>query len=305
MSNDIKQEIKEGEKKLKEITGGKLIRSRAFFRKMALNGIKSKEKTLHHIRSQVKKELKDGTLKASEVERRVDELLLEASPNARLVNESEVNAIKAKNLKSQLLEKGKVAISIPYKKSGVNDAIVGGAFLGEWGAVLGSLNEGNVSWKTTDLLFLEDGISIRSTGQVVLYENINRVIMGERGFAFTIVTVITNSGENLVYRTGNPNAEASKLIIDENTNRYKISESPQKVSQKSDADELLKYAELYEKGLLTREEFDLKKAQLIGVEKQSSIEENESLKFCPNCGTQKDKDSNFCVNCGQDLRNLP
>lgn len=304
MSQDIKQEVKEGEKKLKEITGGKLVRSRVFFRKMALNGIKNKEKTLHHVRTQVKKELKEGSLKASDVERRVDELLLEASPNARLITEDEVNAVKAKSLKSQIVEKGKVAISIPYQKSGVNDAIVGGAFLGEWGAVMGSLNEGNVSWKATELLFMDEGISIKSTGQVVLYENINKVLMGEKGFAFTIVTVITHSGENLVYRTGNQNAEASKLIIEENAGRFKIPQNPQVESEKSDADELLKYAQLLEKGLITREEFDMKKAQLLGVEKPDLMENDEKPKFCPNCGTPKDEDSNFCANCGEDLRDL-
>ena len=39
---------------------------------------------------------------------------------------------------------------------------------------------------------------------------------------------------------------------------------PQKSTTTTNADELLKYAELYEKGLLTRDEFNMKKAELLG-----------------------------------------
>ena len=76
----------------------------------------------------------------------------------------------------------------------------------------------------------------------------------------------------------------------------------------SAADELLKYAELYEKGLLTKEEFDLKKSELLSgesliVEQSNSIdeithEEEPKIKFCPNCGYEIDMDSKFCMNCG-------
>ena len=90
----------------------------------------------------------------------------------------------------------------------------------------------------------------------------------------------------------------------------------------SAADELLKYAELYEKGLLTQDEFEIKKAELLGNSITDSDEtltqdENYSLaeefaqengiiiedkpKFCPNCGTPFDDGSKFCTNCGNKL----
>ena len=76
----------------------------------------------------------------------------------------------------------------------------------------------------------------------------------------------------------------------------------------SAADELLKYAELYEKGLLTKEEFDLKKEQLLNKKEvyvtestedhslKSQFLENDAMrsdtpKFCSNCGTPLDEDS--------------
>lgn len=97
----------------------------------------------------------------------------------------------------------------------------------------------------------------------------------------------------------------------------------QNTSTQSNADELLKYAELYEKGLLTKEEFGMKKAELLGNPKVGGIEtkinqkNNYSLKqdfvekndisienkpnFCPNCGNPIDLDSKFCSNCGNKL----
>ncbi len=75
----------------------------------------------------------------------------------------------------------------------------------------------------------------------------------------------------------------------------------------SSADELLKYAELYEKGLLTKEEFDMKKSELLGNSKKDSAEQNSVdteyiPNFCPNCGTPVETVSNFCRNCGNRLR---
>lgn len=77
------------------------------------------------------------------------------------------------------------------------------------------------------------------------------------------------------------------------------------VSSTSAAEELVKYAELYEKGLLTKEEFDLKKSELMGGESTSmkqdnNIEESRS-KYCPECGCEVETDSKFCSNCGNKL----
>lgn len=96
------------------------------------------------------------------------------------------------------------------------------------------------------------------------------------------------------------------------------------------ADELLKYAGLYEKGLLSLEEFNKIKAKLLAeldgeipdegsglnedvlevplIESdtlQSEIpvsDENDTPKFCSKCGTPVEKDYIFCVSCGEKLR---
>lgn len=94
----------------------------------------------------------------------------------------------------------------------------------------------------------------------------------------------------------------------------KVHKPQQNIQTTSNADELLKYAQLYEKGLLTKEEFDMKKAELLG---NPSVDENYSKQqyspennvtdeytpnFCPNCGTPVETVSNFCRNCGNRLR---
>ena len=94
----------------------------------------------------------------------------------------------------------------------------------------------------------------------------------------------------------------------------KTHQPQQNIPTTSNADELLKYAELYEKGLLTKDEFDMKKVELLGnpnvdenySKKESSPENNVTDEytpnFCPNCGTPVETVSNFCRNCGNRLR---
>jgi hypothetical protein len=52
-----------------------------------------------------------------------------------------------------------------------------------------------------------------------------------------------------IYQENNHNSELTQTVVQEKPD--------------SNADELLKYAELYEKGLLTKEEFEAKKKELL------------------------------------------
>ena len=305
--SDVNQnEIKRGEEKLKSIIGGQIVRNRPFYAKMARNGIRNTPKAWHKINSQIRKELKDGQLSPDDVEKRIDEMILEISGRSEILSPNSSQAAAAIQLKQQILTKGKVAVQIPYRASGIGGSVRGNAVWGQTGAFLGSLEEGSTKWKGTDLLFIDGGISIKSTGQVALYENINKVVTGETGLLFTIVTVITETGDNIIFKTGNQNAVASKSIIEDNL----IKKIPQATAENkaSDADELLKYAQLYEKGLLTKEEFETKKHQILHAEDVSLKEEylNETKedsrpKFCQNCGSPLDENSNFCSNCGEKI----
>ena len=172
-------EIKKGEKILKDRIGGQVVRNRQFYLKMSQYGIINLPMAWHKINSQVKTELKSGTLQANGVEKRIDELIMELSPKYA-VDSTETGLSYDEQIEKDIIRKGRVGVYIPYEKSGVSDAIVGGAVFGELGAVVGALNEGNISWKMTQLLFLKEGISIKSTGQVVLYEDMKNVILGQK-----------------------------------------------------------------------------------------------------------------------------
>ena len=70
------------------------------------------------------------------------------------------------------------------------------------------------------------------------------------------------------------------------------------------ADELLKWYELYEKGVITSEELQQKKNEIMGGKEISSIKSNLennhlSFVFCTNCGARLTSESKFCANCGE------
>lgn len=70
---------------------------------------------------------------------------------------------------------------------------------------------------------------------------------------------------------------------------------------RSNVDDLMKYAELYEKGLITHEEFDLKKNELMGSSNVQPAVEG-APKFCMDCGSPLEARSNFCPNCGRKIK---
>lgn len=294
-------EIRQGEAVLKSIMGGNLVRNNNFMLLLSANGIANKEKTWKKINRQVKDELADGSLQADGVAERVNQLLLIESPTDRLITMDEMLDAKIQKAKQDILKKGKIPVQIPYQSSGVGDVVIGSAAFGKSGAFLGALNEGETKWKPTDLIFMEDGFNIKSTGQVVLYKDVEKVVLGEKGFVHTLATIISKSGENLVYKITTLQAPAFKSLIEDNI----VEETQVTIAHKSsDNDDLLfKYAELYEKGLLTKEEFEMKKQQLFYGDNSEPelIEEPLKPKFCGNCGNPIDEDSKFCPNCGAKL----
>ena len=81
--------------------------------------------------------------------------------------------------------------------------------------------------------------------------------------------------------------------------------------------EIEKYFNLKEKGMITEEEFEIKKKELLGLSEndiakmdknqQDKIEEDEmeiiegNIITCPNCNQEIKSDVNFCTNCGYKL----
>lgn len=300
--NIDKNEIKLGEKKLKSIIGGKIIHNADFIRLMKVNGISNTAKTWNRINDQIRQELNQGLLTYEDVPQRVNQLVLIESPTDRLITLEEVDAIKIEETKRKMLAKGKLYIQIPYQSNGVSEAIVGQAFLGKTGAVLGALNDGQTQWRGTDLVFINGGFNIKSTGNTILYDDIKSANLGDGGFIYTPLSILTHDGRQLIFKA--PNLEAAaffsivKNYIDEKN--IKSANEDRVVQMNDDADLLLKYAELYEKGLITFDEFNQKKEQIFANENDNINVENpeNNLVYCKNCGCLLDEGSNFCSNCG-------
>ena len=72
---------------------------------------------------------------------------------------------------------------------------------------------------------------------------------------------------------------------------YKLNNSIQTNEVKSEdkMDRLIKLGEMYEKGLLTDEEFATMKQNLINCKNEAT---------CSNCGAEVSADSQFCSECG-------
>ena len=84
--------------------GGKLVRNREFFRKLGLNGFtfKNINKTWNQINKQIKNELKNGELKSEDIEKRIDELILEFSGKDHIITEEEyVELYEKKQMEKQ------------------------------------------------------------------------------------------------------------------------------------------------------------------------------------------------------------
>lgn len=60
---------------------------------------------------------------------------------------------------------------------------------------------------------------------------------------------------------------------------------------------------MYEKGLLTDDEFAAMKQNIIGNGNNNVENDNVgSAKFCGNCGAEIIDDSNFCIQCGTKIK---
>ena len=280
-------EIKRGEKQLKNIIGGKLVHNAEFIRFLKVNDVPSPAKVWTTVNSEIRKELKNGVLRADKVDERIFEIVLMYSPNDTLISLAEADNARAEQIKQNIISSGVIAIQIPYQSSGISDAALGAAAFGRNGALLGALNEGEIKWKNTQLMFIENGLTVKSTGQVVLYGDVKEVVIGQKGFLHTIVTIVAENNSGLVCKVANVNAWAFKSIVEENMGRNETHNAA------DEADVLLKYADLFEKGLLTREEFEAKKHEIMGTQKP---------KFCSNCGASIENDSAFCSNCGFNLQ---
>lgn len=299
-----KNEIKRAEQKLKNIMGGKLFRDPDFMKLMKVNEINNPHNCWDKINKQLKHEIKTGLLTFDDIESRIYQLLLLESPYDELITIEEFNAAEIEGIKRDIIAKGTLPIQIPYRSSGVGDVAIGTAVWGKNGAILGALNEGETKWKTTTLFIMDNGINVKSTGRVVLYEDVKQVVLGNKSFSRTIVTILTKNNDDLICKMYNDSAIAFKSLIEDYINLFEEIPNAGNYDELNDnADILLKYADLCERGFITQEEFEQKKEELLysaydnHFSKSKNIQQNKQF-YCARCGNIIEENSNFCTNCG-------
>lgn len=170
--------------------------------------------------------------------------------------------------------------------------------------------------ESTFLEIIKESVFLKSKmgARKIYFENIAGIDYDSRGKLHLSNNLIINLKSSEHIQLKNINENWSKYITDK-YEQYLFNKNSNNVQSRergNDVDDLMKYAELYEKGLLTKEEFDLMKSKLLStnspiaeqpnsIEEISPIEEEPKGRFCPNCGSKVDADSNFCTDCGTKL----
>ncbi|WP_296808080.1 zinc-ribbon domain-containing protein [uncultured Methanobrevibacter sp.] len=105
------------------------------------------------------------------------------------------------------------------------------------------------------------------------------------------------NGDQFIMRVTADELESIKQTIDSN-----IKETDD-VGKSDDDDILIKYFDMFEKGLITREEFDLKKAELYNKTEDNTLLKQEHVHplYCSSCGNKLDENANFCPYCGNKI----
>ncbi len=142
----------------------------------------------------------------------------------------------------QLLEDGKVV-----SRRGVGGALVGGALLGATGAVIGSAAGSKHKEKATE-------IAVKIVTRNEFYPQIK-------------VDLINSSVKNggRVYKNATANAQKILTLLTVIADSVQTTQSGTASAAASPAEEIKKYKDLMDEGVISQEEFDVKKAQLLGI----------------------------------------
>ena len=177
-----------------------------------------------------------------------------------------------------------------------------------WTSSDGFRNTDKIQFKTSKLKIYEDKILIERHRTFLDPTNIKEIIR-EKPFE---VIIILNTGEEIAIRiksqyTMNAFINIINRLRENNIETNIIDE--EKIPEESNVkiNRLVQLSEMYEKGLLSDEEFELMKQELLlgNNEDTSSKSENDiesSNKVCENCGVELSPDDSFCSKCGTKIK---
>ncbi len=329
-SNEQKQKRKQTEKILDQTVGGLMPSSTrmAFFKRMSAKGIKGRhqEKVRTKVLKTIKNEVENKELEPTNeaINRRIEQILNENS-NPEVLEKRRENYIAA----SQKAESKKLSKKNELEeKFGVNltnkqwfqcsiEEIKYSTFTNQ---PQRNIDNAYVIINEDNFEIIKESVWLKSNmgTRKLFFYNITSIDYDARGrlHASSSVILNTKSAEHIQLKFVTRDKfdlmnNAFESYLEKTHKQQQTAPIQQNISSATAADELLKYAELYEKGLLTKEEFDLKKSELLSngptiAEQQNSTDEiahveESGINFCPNCGFKVEKGSKFCSNCGSEL----
>ncbi len=160
------------------------------------------------------------------------------------------------------------------------------------------------------IVILKESVFIKSNmgSRQIFYDNISSIDYDARG--------LFHLSNGMIINTKSAEHIQLKYVSEENYNLVhdafeKYKRKPLEttiISQSNKADDLVKYAELFEKGLISEEEFNELKNEIIPCGFDSNFNENidmdcedENINFCTNCGFKVEQNARFCPSCGSKL----
>lgn len=250
-----KERIEDGEDIIKRIMGSNMMRNVQFNNQIINQGVSTFKinSVWGKVNKQIKKELHEGTVELRDIPERINQILAQYANPEKI--EKKNKKIQRELVKAGVEDRDFSCVLYEERRSGFNNKkenlVKGFCYVNEDKLVIKKLS----FFKSRDL-----------GDKVIPYGNINAIDYDKQVVGRTSGIVISVSGFKPIVLQGATD-ENFQLLNDAWLNfNKKSNESVQKIVETNtltNADELLKYAELYEKGLLTDEEFAAMKKKII------------------------------------------
>ena len=134
-------------------------------------------------------------------------------------------------------------------------------------------------WVGSDMLLEHDGVTKQETKEKLLYSEMVEINISQGGWSKNKITIDTYDDE-FVFEINEAKAIPLKEILEDNIDNQ----------NRDEFDDLLDLYNLFERGLISEEELELRKALIYSDDR-----------YCTNCGEKLDGDSQFCSNCGHEV----
>lgn len=179
---------------------------------------------------------------------------------------------------------------------------------------MGVMDNGKIKFKPSKFKIYDDKIMIERNRVFINFKDIKEIFQEIDLEALLIlnngdvIPIKAKTGAKNMLITFKAFLDILKNLIGENKQNSIESKTGNVVSEKSEdnVDRLIQLGKMYEKGLLSDEEFALMKNNIIYGNVEESTDSNEentetSSNVCKNCGEEFSEEASFCSECGTKL----